>query len=320
VKLEVRRYSYGLRLQLTPSCQLRCGYCRPDRTDAWRARALGSAELARAVWLLAKLGVDRVRLTGGEPLLHKDALGLVARLADLEGVREIALTTNGQRLASRAGALRRAGLSRVNVHIDSLEAGLYRRICGGDLSRALDGLRAAVVAGLSPKVNVVVQRGLNDREIPAFCELGRELGVVVRFIEIMDTGIAPDFAARRFVSAAEIGAQLEALGATRAPRLGCAPALDYQFADGSRAGVIASETEPFCHGCDRLRLGFDGVLRTCLYAEGGLEMAALLRSPMPDLEIAKLLRAHIAAKRSRHPSGPGASRGARGFSMAAVGG
>lgn len=311
---------YSLRLQVTQSCQLRCGYCRPDLAGERKIRALSSAELMRAGGLLARLGVHRVRLTGGEPLLRKDVVWLVARLAEEEGVREVTLTTNGQQLASLARPLRNAGLSRVNVHIDSLDAELYQRTCGGELVRALDGLRAAVGAGLSPKLNVVVQRGLNEREIPAFCQLGRELGVVVRFIEIMDTGVARDFAARSFVSAAEIGARLEALGATRKPREGCAPAVEYRFHDGVRAGVIASETEPFCHGCDRLRLGFDGVLRTCLYDERGFDLAEVLRQPMADPEIAGLLAAHIAAKRSRHPSHRGANPSPRCFSMAAVGG
>jgi cyclic pyranopterin phosphate synthase len=208
----------------------------------------------------------------------------------------------------------------VNVHIDSLDPRRYREICGGSLDRALDGLGAAVGARLSPKLNVVVQRGVNDDEIPAFCALGRELGVVVRFIEIMDTGIAPTFAASRFVSGAEIGSRLEALGATRVPRIGSAPAVDYRFPDDTIAGVIASETQPFCDSCDRLRLGSDGVLRTCLYAESGLDVAALLRVRMSDAEVVERMAAHLAAKRSEHPGGPSPVRLGRGFSMAAIGG
>jgi len=313
-----RRYS--LRLQLTTGCQLRCGYCRPDGGETRRERQLGRAELARAAGLLSRLGVDRVRLTGGEPLLHDDVLWIVARLAGTGGIREVTLTTNGQRLRGAAPLLRCAGLSRVNVHVDSLDAGRYRQMCGGELGRALEGLHAAVTARLSPKLNMVVQRGLNDDEIPAFCRLGRELGVAVRFIEIMDTGIAPGFAAERFVSGAEIGARLEALGATRVPRAGSAPAVDYRFADGTVAGVIASETEPFCESCDRLRLGSDGVLRTCLYAEAGLDVAALLRSQMPDAEVEARMRAHVVAKRSEHPGGPSPVLLGRRFSMASIGG
>lgn len=314
---EDRRYS--LRLQLTTACQLRCGYCRPDGADSRGSRALGS-ELARAAWLLSKAGVDRIRLTGGEPLLHEDVLWMVGCLAAIGDVREVTLTTNGQCLAARARPLSCVGLTRVNVHVDSLDPGRYRKLCGGDLERALGGVRAAVAAGLSPKVNVVVQRGLNDDEIPAFCRFAREMGVVVRFIEIMDTGVAPGFAASRFVGGAEIGARLEAMGARRLPRAGSAPAVDYRFPDGMMAGVIASETEPFCDSCDRLRLGCDGVLRTCLYAQAGLDVAALLRSRSPDAEIVDCMRAYIAAKRPEHPRGPRPVRPGRGFSMAAIGG
>jgi cyclic pyranopterin phosphate synthase len=318
MKDDTRRYS--LRLQVTTTCQLRCGYCRPDDFDTWCSAGLVNVEMVRAARLLSNLGVARIRLTGGEPLLCQDIVWLVARLAEIEDLEEVTLTTNGQRLRELVRPLHKAGLTRVNVHIDSLDADRYRTICGGDLGRALDGLHAAVAAKLSPKVNVVVQRGLNDHEIPAFCDLARELGVTVRFIEIMDTGIAPAFAARAFVSGSEIGARLAALGAGRVPRYGSAPAVDYRFPDGTSVGVIASETEPFCDRCDRLRLGLDGVLRTCLYAPGGLDVAALLRSRVPDPEIAERMRAHIAAKRSEHLGARGTVGLGRGFSMAAIGG
>lgn len=311
---------YALRLQVTTSCQLRCGYCRPDAAGSGRGSGLATDELVRAARLLAGSGVTRVRVTGGEPLLRRDIVPLVARLARIDGLEEVTLTTNGQRLAELAAPLRRAGLARVNVHVDSLDPGRYREACGGDLGPALQGLLAAATQGLSPKINVVVQRGVNDRELPAFRVLARELGVTVRFIEIMDTGIAPALAARAFVSGAEIGARLEALGARRVARSGSAPAVDYRFADGTRVGVIASESEPFCSSCDRLRLGADGLLRTCLYAGGGLDVAGLLRSGAPDAEIAARVRAHVAAKRPEHPGAGAPVRLGRGFSMAAIGG
>lgn len=311
---------FALRLQVTTSCQLRCGYCRPDDLEMRCGAGLGSVEMVRVARLLSELGVARIRLTGGEPLLRRDIVWLVARLAEIEGLDEVTLTTNGQRLGALVGPLRDAGLTRVNVHIDSLDADRYRAICGGDLRRSLEGLHAAAAATLTPKVNVVVQRDLNDDEIPAFCALARELGVTVRFIEIMDTGIAPSFARRAFVSGTEIGARLEALGARRIPRAGSAPAVDYRFADGTTAGVIASETRPFCDSCDRLRLGVDGVLRTCLYAATGLDVAALLRSGLPEPEIAGRVRAHVGAKRSEHPGARGPVELGRGFSMAAIGG
>lgn len=305
-----------LRLQIVGGCQLRCGYCRPDR--ATNTGGIVRPSLAeRLVRVLARTGVDRVRLTGGEPLLHPEVVSIVERLARLEGIAEVALTSNGQTLAALAADLRQAGLRRVNVHIDSLRPDRYRRLCAGDLGRALAGLEAALVAGLRPKLNVVVQRGCNDDEVPDFCRLGGRMGVCVRFIELMDTGVAPALAARRSVPAAEIRARLYELGAVLVGRFGNAPAVEYRIGR-TAIGLIASETEPFCDTCDRLRLDVRGVLRTCLYECGGLDLSALVERGESDEVLLSTVRERTLAKRSLHPS-----RGAAGqprFSMAAVGG
>jgi cyclic pyranopterin phosphate synthase len=311
---------YSLRLQLTNRCQLRCGYCRPSAAQEPARLEFTPALAARLVGLLARLGVNRVRLTGGEPLLRTDVTEVVAALAKVEGLGEIALTTNGERLGPLALPLRTAGLSRVNVHIDSLDPDRYRRITGGHLAAALAGLHAAIDAGLSPKLNVVVQRGWNEDELPRFCDLARELHVQVRFIELMDTGVAPEIARQRFVSGREISLALHSLGARRADRVGSAPAVDYHFADGSRVGVIASESEPFCETCNRLRLTADGVLITCLYAGGGLALGAMAREGATDGDLLAAAAHHIARKTSRHPATTQLGVRAPAFSMASLGG
>lgn len=308
---------YSLRLQVTGGCQLRCGYCRPDLRRA-DPSARSPAELARLVAILAGAGVRRVRITGGEPLLRPEVVEIVDRLARIGGLEEITLTTNGQRLAALASPLRQAGLSRVNVHIDSLVPERYRRICGGRLEPALEGLRAALAEGLSPKVNAVVLRGENEDELPAFCALAGELGVQVRFIELMDTGVAPAYAARHGLPAREVRARLEALGARCVGRRGSAPAVEYRLGE-AKLGLVASETEPFCDRCDRLRLSADGTLRTCLYAGTGVALGALARQGASDAALLEVARAAIAAKRSFHPCAVAAAPRPS-FSMAAIGG
>lgn len=306
---------YALRVQLTTACQLTCGYCRPQRGTAAPGE-LTADMLVRLVRVLVDAGVRRVRLTGGEPLLA-DAVGAVRAMAAIAGIREVALTTNGQRLAPVAERLRDAGLTRVNVHIDTLDAARYERLCGGNLERALRGLTSALACGLRPKLNVVVQRGWNDDEIPRFCEVARDLCVPVRFIELMDTGVAPQVAAARFVPAREIAAVLEGLGATRSTARGSAPATEYELEDGTQVGIIASESKPFCARCNRLRLSASGVLRTCLYADSGLDLGRMIEAGGRDAEILAATRDHLARKAACHPAiVPSAKR----FSMAAVGG
>lgn len=309
-----------LRLQLVGRCQLRCGYCCPSSAESTALGAITPALAERAVRLLARTGVRRIRLTGGEPLLHPDVVGIVERLSRVRGIEEVALTTNGQRLASLAPALRAAGLGRVNVHIDSLRPERYARLCGGRLDRALAGLDAAIAGDLAPKLNVVVQRGENDDELADFCALASQRRVCVRFIELMDTRVASSLVAGRYVPSAEIRAGLEALGAVRAGRRGNAPADDYLLRDGAHVGVIASESEPFCDTCDRLRLDATGRLRTCLYAAKGLDVGAMIAGGASDDAVLGALSAAIAAKRSLHPRLRPVHSNEPRFSMAAVGG
>lgn len=309
-----------LRLQLVGRCQLRCGYCCPSSAESTALGAIAPSLAERAVRLLSRVGVRRIRLTGGEPLLHPEVVGIVERLSRVPGIEEVALTTNGQRLASTAAALRAAGLRRVNVHIDSLRPERYARLCGGRLERSLSGLDAAIAEGLAPKLNVVVQRGENDDELADFCALASERRVCVRFIELMDTRVASLLVVGRYVPSHEIRAALEALGAVRAGRRGNAPADEYLLLDGAQVGVIASESEPFCDTCDRLRLDATGRLRTCLYAADGLDLGAMLASGASDDALLGALLQAIAGKHSLHPRLRPPDTGPTRFSMAAVGG
>lgn len=247
----------------------------------------------------------------------RDAVGAVSAIAAVPGVREIALTKNGQRLAAFADPLRSAGLHRVNVHIDTLHPERYERLCGGSLDGALRGLSIALACGLRPKLNVVVQRGWNEDEIPRFCEFARELGILVRFIELMDTGVAAELVGTRFFSAKEIAAAVTKLGAIRSGHRGSAPAADYEFSDGTRVGIIGSESEPFCGRCNRLRLSASGTLRTCLYSDSGLNLVEMIQAGRTDAEISAALGVHVAGKVTCHPALVSSQPR---FSMAAVGG
>lgn len=312
---------YYLRLSITDACGYRCAYCQPDGPVTRGARDLLDPDaIETLVRALAEVGVHRVRLTGGEPLLRSECVEIVRRLAAIEAITEVCLTTNGRRLSRLAAPLAEAGLTRLNVHLDTLDPERHRRLMGhDDHALVLAGLDAAEAAGLPPpKLNVVVMRGLNDDEIPAFCTHAIETGRTVRFIEVMDTGVAAEWARARRVSAAEIRDRIAA-AFDLTPRFasrGASPAQEYLLDGGAGVvGIIASETEPFCDRCNRLRLSARGVLSGCLYQAGGVALAPLLHQP-------EVLRTTIARaigdKRSFHPvlgEGPGGA-----FSMAVIGG
>ncbi len=275
----------SLRLSVTDRCNLRCAYCMPAEDYTWMPRAdlLQFEELSRLVDAFCEAGVDRLRLTGGEPLLRQDLPDLVAMLAAKPGVRDLALTTNGVRLAEHAGALRRAGLDRLTVSLDTLEPERFRRMTKREaLPRVLDGLEAAGAAGFTgTKINTVVVRGFNEDELTTMLVLGRRYGATVRFIEYMDVGGARDWSMQQVVPKEEILERVtRSFGAPPVPLpgRGSAPASEYALPDGQRFGVIASTTEPFCGACDRSRVTADGMWFRCLYAREGSDLRALLRS------------------------------------------
>ncbi len=281
-----------LRISVTDRCNFRCTYCMPFDEYVWidKEEILTYEEIARLAAIFVELGVEKIRLTGGEPLVRKELEELVGLLARLPGLEDLCLTTNASLLEEKARALKAAGLNRLNVSLDTLDPEKFRRLTKrGELQKVLDGLFAAKSCGFHPiKINTVVERGVNDDEILALVDFSRADGFAIRFIEYMDVGNANDWTTGRVVSKKEI---LEIIGARyplkRVGREdGSAPSVDFRFLDGGGdVGVIASVTEPFCSSCTRARLTADGKLVTCLFSSVGHDLKALLRRGAGDDEI-----------------------------------
>jgi cyclic pyranopterin phosphate synthase len=291
-----------LRISVTDRCNLRCRYCMPrevygsDFAFLERSALLSYEEIARVARTLAGLGVRKVRVTGGEPLLRRDVERLVAMLARIDGIEEVAMTTNGLLLARKARALADAGLSRVTVSLDSLDDRVLREIADAPVSarRVLAGIDAAIETGLHPvKVNMMVRRGVNEACVGEMAAYFRERPVVLRFIEYMDVGSSNGWRAEHVVPATEILAQVEARWPLQAlPRSAARDvATRYRYSDGAgEIGVIHSVSEPFCGGCTRARLSADGKLFTCLFASAGHDLRALLRGGAGEAELRDSLR------------------------------
>ena len=281
----------SLRISVTDRCNMRCRYCMPEEDYIWlpRESILSFEEIDRVVAIFAGLGVQKVRLTGGEPLLRHDLSKLVALLRKHPSLGDLALTTNGILLARQAAELRAAGLGRVTVSLDTLRPARMLEFARSNRHRdILDGIAAARAAGLAVKLNAVVIRGYNDDELTDLIEYGRASGVEVRFIEYMDVGGATGWSMDQVVSRQEI---LERLGHRYGPsepmaHTDSAPAERFALADGTTFGIIASTTAPFCRTCDRGRLTADGTWFLCLYGETGLDLRELLRLGVADEEIA----------------------------------
>jgi GTP 3',8-cyclase len=298
-----------LRVSVTDRCSLRCGFCMPgDREYAFlqRAELLRYEETARLVRIFAGLGVTKVRLTGGEPLLRRDLHRLVALLAATPGIDDLALTTNGLLLERDAAALRAAGLARVTVSLHSLRPETFDRLSGsrGHLPAVLAGIEAAAAAGLSPvKVNAVVMRGVNDDEVAALARFFKRPGFVLRFIEYMDVGTVNGWQPGGVVSAEEILAKIGAeLPLEPAPRRSAHDvALRFRYRDGEgELGVIASVSRPFCGDCSRARLTADGQLFACLFAAVGLDLKTPLRAGASDDELASRIAASWRGRTDRY--------------------
>jgi cyclic pyranopterin phosphate synthase len=251
-------------------------------------------EITRLTRLFVKLGVDKIRLTGGEPLVRQSIEKLIGQLSQIHGLKDISLTTNGSLLAEKATSLKSAGLNRINVSVDTLDADKFKRITKrGDLDKVLQGLFTAKKVGLLPiKINAVIERGVNDDDVLNLVEFSRENGFAIRFIEYMDVGNSNNWSSQKMVSKKEILERVHARfplkekGRDR----GSAPSVDYQFVDGrGDIGVIASVTEPFCSTCVRARLTADGKLVTCLFSQIGHDLKGLLRSGSTDEEILNLM-------------------------------
>jgi cyclic pyranopterin phosphate synthase len=283
----------SLRISVTDRCNMRCRYCMPEQEYAWlpRESILTFEEIDRLVGIFAALGVDKLRLTGGEPLLRHQLPKLVRLLRRHRGIRDIALTTNGILLARYAEELRDSGLSRVTVSLDTLRPDRMLEFArSGRHHDVLEGIAAARRAGLEPvKLNVVVVRGYNDDELVDLVEFARSERAEVRFIEYMDVGGATEWSMDRVVSRQEMLERLAQVYGVITPfhESGWAPAERFALQNGAVIGIIASTTEPFCRTCDRSRLTADGTWLLCLYGENGLDLRQALREGWSDAEIAQ---------------------------------
>jgi cyclic pyranopterin phosphate synthase len=285
-----------LRISVTDRCNFRCTYCMPEDEYEWidKRQILSFEEIARLARLFVQLGVQKIRLTGGEPLVRRDIELLVADLSRIEGLKDLCLTTNGSLLAEKVAALKAAGLRRINISLDTLDPDKFKRMTKrGDLEKVLEGLFAAKTHGLDPiKINAVVERGVNDDDVIDLVEFAREHGFAMRFIEYMDVGNANGWTSEKLVSKKEIIETIQARFPLKevGRDQGSAPSVDYEFADGGgEIGVVASVTEPFCSTCNRARLTADGKLVTCLFSSIGHDLKARLRSGATDKEILELI-------------------------------
>lgn len=298
-----------LRISLTDRCNLRCVYCMPHEGLQWQARAdqLSAEEIARVVETAAQGGVKRVRLTGGEPLVHPKIVEIVRRIASIKGIEEVSLTTNSMLLERLAQPLADAGLTRVNISLDSLDADKFKRITrGGDLNRVWRGIAAAEHAHLSPlKLNTVIVRGLNADELPALARLTLENNWHVRFIEVMPIGNTQDWGegfpapSERYVSVQEMRTQLSTLDLqpVTAP-MGNGPARTFRIPNAlGTVGFISPLGEHFCQNCNRLRLTSDGRLRSCLVIPAEVSLRDAVRSGKP---LEEFFQQAIAQKPEHH--------------------
>lgn len=285
-----------LRISVTDRCNLRCTYCMPFEEYDWidKQEILTFEEITWLARVFVRLGVEKIRLTGGEPLVRKELDRLISQLAAVAGVKDICLTTNGLLLADQIAALKAAGLRRINVSLDTLDAERFKRITQRTgLDKVLDGLFAAKRHGLHPiKLNAVIERGVNEADIIPLVEFSREHGFGLRFIEYMDVGNSNDWSLTKTVSKKEI---LEIIAVSFPLReagrdADSDTAVRYQFADGSGdLGIIASVTEPFCSGCTRARITADGKLVTCLFSSTGHDLKTLMRGGASDEDILEVI-------------------------------
>ena len=287
----------SLRVSVTDRCNLRCQYCMPEPDYVWlpRESLLSFEETGAVVDAFTALGVDRVRITGGEPLLRRDLPVLIESLAARPGIVDLALTTNGVLLASNAAALRAAGLHRITVSLDTLDGNRFLRLTRtDDLSRVLDGIAAAAAAGFaSLKLDTVVIRGINDDEMVPLLEYARTVGAELRFIEYMDVGGATRWTPTAVVSRREMLERLQSHYGAVLPleEESSAPADRFLLPDGTTFGIISSTTEPFCASCDRSRLTADGVWLLCLYAATGTDLRRPLRAGATRDDLQRLIEA-----------------------------
>ena len=294
----------NLRLSVTDRCNLRCSYCMPEAEYAWLPRQdiLHFEEMSGLVDLFVRAGVDRIRLTGGEPLLRRDLPQLIAMLARKPAIRDLALTTNGVMLTEHARTLREAGLHRLTVSLDTLQPDRFQALTRFDsLGQVLAGIDEAAKYFDRIKLDTVVMRGTNDDELVPLLEYARRIDAEIRFIEYMDVGGATLWSRDRVMSRQDM---LAALGREYGPvaaivESSSAPADRFRLPDGTVFGIISSTTDPFCSSCDRSRLTADGMWYRCLYATSGTDLRTPLRSGMPPDDLLALITSEWSARADR---------------------
>lgn len=294
-----------VRLSVTDRCDLRCTYCMPKGFRGFEVpeQWLTFDEIERVIGAFGRLGVTRIRLTGGEPLVRKDLPALATRLAALPGILDLSLSTNATRLATQAGTLREAGISRINVSLDSLRAERFRDITGGKLDKVMAGLMAGKASGFSPvKINMVVMAGVNDDEVEDMVEFCIEHDFTLRFIETMPMGDTGRAASRHYLDLREVRRRLELRFDLLAGVMpGGGPAHYVQVAGTRlRIGFITPISQHFCATCNRVRLSVDGTLYLCLGQDDKLELRPLLRAGASDAALEQAIVSAIARKPERH--------------------
>jgi len=322
-----------LRISVTDRCNFRCTYCMPRDVYGTAFRFLPHAdlltfeEITRLAGVAISLGVAKVRLTGGEPLLRRDVEHLVGMLADLDGLRDLTLTTNGSLLATKAADLAAAGLHRVTVSLDSLDDAVFVRLSDVDfpVARVLEGIDAADRAGLRPiKVNMVVRRGLNENSVLPMARFARERGYTLRFIEYMDVGHTNGWELEEVVPSSEVVAAIDAELPLEPvePQYAGEVAERWRYRDGvAEIGVISSVTQPFCGACTRARLTAEGVLYTCLFGTHGVDLRAPLREGVDDAALRARLSEVWSRRTDRYSElRSGATAGSSRVEMSRIGG
>jgi len=302
------RVHNNLRISVTDRCNIRCFYCMPEDNPVFmeRREILSFEEIERFVRVAVRLGINKVRLTGGEPLVRRDLAVLVGKLAAIPEITDLALTTNGILLPEQAGQLYDAGLRRINIHLDTLDPAKFRQIVRRDMfARVLEGIFACKRLGYGPiKLNAVAVRGLIEEDLVPLAQFGRKHGIEVRFIEFMPLDADGQWQRDKVLFAADI---LETLSYEIAPLVTVpdqdtrAPASEFMFSDGvGRIGIIASVSRPFCMSCNRIRLTADGKLRNCLFALDELDVKAVMRGGGSDDDIIQLIRRSVHDKWEGH--------------------
>ncbi len=301
------RHINYLRISITDRCNLRCIYCMPKDGISLIGHddILRYEEIIRIARVAAGRGISKIRITGGEPLVRKGIVEFVAALSEVNGIHDLSMTTNGILLADTAMPLKKAGLHRLNISLDSLNPEKYHMIThGGDINQLFTGMEKAREAGFSPlKINAVVIRGINDDEILSFARLAVERDLHIRFIEYMPIGMENGWKEEHFVSSSEIQSRIETLGRLIpiAPDNGSGPAQMFKIEGAKgRLGFISSLSNHFCQSCNRLRLTPDGKLRTCLFSDMEIDLKTPLRNACSDAHLETIIAEAIASKPQRH--------------------